>query len=122
MADSPRIDELRRRVKQDPASLAFAQLAEEYRRLGEFEEAVHVARAGLAMHPTYFSARVTLGRALLQLARLGDARRELEFVLKAAPEHLAAARALDEIAQHQLEHWLQAVIADREARGRSAES
>ena len=30
MADSPRIEELRRRVQSDPASIAFAALAEEF--------------------------------------------------------------------------------------------
>ena len=34
MADSQRIDDLRRRVPKDPASIAFAQLAEELRRAG----------------------------------------------------------------------------------------
>ena len=70
---NPRIDELRRRVQSDPASIAFAQLAEEYRRAGQFDEAVAVCRTGLARHPGYLSARVTLGRALLELGELGDA-------------------------------------------------
>ena len=70
IADSPRIQELRRRVHEDPASIAFAQLAEEYRRAGRFEEAVEVCRAGLTRHPSYLSARVTLGRALIELGEL----------------------------------------------------
>ena len=76
MTDNPRIDDLRRRVQKDPASIAFAQLAEEYRRAGQFSEAVEVCRAGLAVHPGYLSARVTLGRALVELgrARRGAAR------------------------------------------------
>jgi tetratricopeptide (TPR) repeat protein len=99
VADAARIDELRRRVEQDPASIAFAQLAEEYRRAGEHEEAVRVSRAGLATHPTYLSARVTLGRALLELRQFDEARAELEHVLRAAPDNLAAIRALAEIHQ-----------------------
>ncbi len=47
MADESRIDDLRRRVQKDPASIAFAQLAEECRRAGRFDEAVEVCRAGL---------------------------------------------------------------------------
>lgn len=97
MADSPRIADLRRRVEADPASIAFAQLAEEYRRAGEFDRAVEVSRKGLEVHAGYVSARVTLGRALLQLGRLGDAREELQRVLRAAPENLAAIRGLAEI-------------------------
>jgi tetratricopeptide (TPR) repeat protein len=96
---NPRIDELRRRVEDDPASIAFAQLAEECRRAGDYEEAVSVSRAGLAQHPTYLSARVTLGRALLELQRFDDAQAELEHVLKAAPDNLAAIRALAEMHQ-----------------------
>ena len=97
--ESPRIDELRRRLQKDPTSIAFAQLAEEYRRLGEFQESVNVCLAGLAHHPSYLSARVTLGRALMELGDLGDARKELEAVIKVAPDNLAAIRALAEIHQ-----------------------
>ena len=74
MADSPRIEELRRRVQLDPASIAFAALAEEYRRSGRFEEAVATCEAGLQRHPAYLSARVTMGRALLEMGRFADAR------------------------------------------------
>jgi len=97
MADSQRIDDLRRRVQKDPASIAFAQLAEECRRAGRFEEAVDVCRAGLDIHPGYLSARVTLGRALVELNALDEAQTELELVLKSAPENLAAIRGLAEI-------------------------
>ena len=51
MADTQRIDDLRRRVQKDPASIAFAQLAEECRRAEQYEESVEVCRAGLAIHP-----------------------------------------------------------------------
>jgi len=96
LPDSSRIDDLRRRVQKDPASIAFAQLAEECRRAGELQEAVDVCRAGLAIHPGYLSAHVTLGRALLELNQLDEAQTELEHVLKSAPENLAALRALAE--------------------------
>ncbi len=92
-----RIDDLRRRVDKDPASIAFAQLAEEYRRAGEFQQAVDVCRAGLAVHPGYLSARVTLGRTFIELGSLDEAQSELEVVLKSAPENLAARRGLAEI-------------------------
>ncbi len=96
MADSQRIEDLRRRVQKDPASIAFAQLAEECRRFGNYEEAVTVCRAGLVLHPGYLSARVTLGRALVELNELELARPEFEQVLRSAPENLAAIRGLAE--------------------------
>ncbi len=99
MADNPRIEELRRRVQKDPASIAFAQLAEEFRRAGEYDEAVRVCRTGLANHPSYLSARVTLGRALIELEQFDEAQTELDYVLRSAPENLAAIRGLAEIHQ-----------------------
>jgi tetratricopeptide (TPR) repeat protein len=97
MADYPRIEELKRRVQQDPASIIFAALADEYRRAGRFHEAVETCRAGLTRHPSYLSARVTLGRALLELGEFDEAEAELQTVLRAAPENLAAIRALADI-------------------------
>jgi tetratricopeptide (TPR) repeat protein len=92
-----RLENLRRRVEADPTSIAFAALAEEYRRLGRFQDAVDVCRRGLERHPAYLSARVTLGRALVELGQLDAASRELEQVRQSAPENLAAIRALADI-------------------------
>ena len=97
VADSPRIQELRRRVQQDPASLAFAPLAEELRRAGQLADAVATCRAGLKRHPEYVSARATLGRALLDQGDLDAALGELTQVLLAAPQHLAALKGVGEI-------------------------
>jgi tetratricopeptide (TPR) repeat protein len=99
MADSPRLEELRRRVQQDPASIAFAALAEEYRRAGRFQDAIATCTAGLQRHPAYLSAHVTLGRALIEVGRYEDATEELQFVLRLAPENLAAIRGLAEVQQ-----------------------
>ncbi len=67
MPDNRKIEDLKRRVQQDPASIAFAALADEYRRAGQFHDAIETCRAGLLRHPAYVSARVTLGRALLEI-------------------------------------------------------
>jgi tetratricopeptide (TPR) repeat protein len=140
-ADNARIEELRRRVQQDSASIAFAQLAEEYRRSGHLQEAVSVCRAGLVHHPSYVSARVTLGRALMALGQHEEARAELEYVLRAAPDNLLALRSLEELREagrdgppdvladdgrvhndpphaivEELEGWLAAILADRRER------
>ncbi|MCX6551688.1 MAG: tetratricopeptide repeat protein, partial [Acidobacteria bacterium] len=97
MAGPTRIEELRNRVQKDPASIAFAQLAEEYRRAGRFREAIGTCHAGLLRHPGYLSARVTLGRALLEVGDLDGAQRELTEVIRVAPENLSAIRGLAEI-------------------------
>lgn len=141
MVDSTRIDDLRRRIQQDPASIAFAQLAEEYRRRGELDEAVRVCRAGLAHHPAYLFARVTLGRALMALGQDEAAQAEFAYVLRAAPDNLLALKSLEELRERQagregppyappadavsspadavleeLEGWLAAILADRRVR------
>jgi tetratricopeptide (TPR) repeat protein len=98
-ADGSRIDELRRRVQQDPASIAFAHLADEHRRAGDLLEAVRVCRAGLEHHPSYLLAHVTLGRALMELAEYPEARTEFEYVLRVAPDNLIALKGMEEL-QH----------------------
>ena len=96
MASNPRIDDLRKRLEKEPNSRLFAQLAEELRKDGEFEEAIRIARAGLARHPAYPSARMTLGRALFDTGDLAAARQELESVLEGAPDNILASRLLAE--------------------------
>jgi tetratricopeptide (TPR) repeat protein len=109
VAEHPRIEELRRRLQKDPASIAFAQLAEEYRRAGRFPEAIETCRAGLAYHPGYLSAHVTLGRALLETGDLLAAEEALSHVYAAAPENLTALKGLAEIHHRRGEH--QAALA-----------
>jgi len=93
---NPRIEDLRRRLDKDPASRLFAQLAEELRKEGDLEEAIRVSREGLQKHPFYPSARMTLGRALLDSGDLDAAKVEFEAVLQGAPDNLLARRFLEE--------------------------
>ncbi len=53
-----------------------------------------MARHGLAQHPGYTSARLTLAKALLELGEFPSARVELETVLRAAPDNILASRLL----------------------------
>jgi tetratricopeptide (TPR) repeat protein len=96
MAGNPRLDDLRKRLEKEPGSRLFAQLAEELRKEGELEESIQVAREGLKKHPNYPSARMTLGRALLDTGDLVAAKGEFEAVLKGAPDNILASRYLAE--------------------------
>lgn len=91
-----RIEELRRRLERDPGSRLFAHLAEELRKAGEVAEAIIVARAGLEQHPNYPSARLTLGRALLDSGDPAGAKAELETAVREAPDNILASRMLGE--------------------------
>ena len=131
MSADTRIAELERRLARDPASIAFAQLAEEYRRAGRLDDAIRVCRDGLTRHASYPSARVTLGRALLAQGLHDAARVELEAVAALAPDNLAARRALEGLGRAtavpaetsdeqavltELEGWLEAIRLDRVSR------
>ena len=89
------LDQLRRRMQSHATPAAFAALAEEHRRAGRLDEAIAVCRDGLAQYPAYVSARVTLGRALLDTGDLTGAIEALEQAVAQAPDNFAAVRALD---------------------------
>jgi tetratricopeptide (TPR) repeat protein len=77
----------------DPGAPAFPALAEALRRAGRAAEAERVARAGLRERPDQVAGRVALGLALLDLARVEDARAELARALEAIPDHVLARTA-----------------------------
>jgi tetratricopeptide (TPR) repeat protein len=94
VATNPRLDELKKRIEREPESRLFAQLAEELRRAGDLAEAIAVARRGLERHPTYVSARITLGRALLDSGDVNTAVTEFGEVVRIAPDNIIACRSL----------------------------
>jgi pentatricopeptide repeat protein len=91
------IEALKQKMGRDPFSRAFLQLAEEYRKEGQYAEAVRVCQEGLARHPTYHTARILLGRTYLEAGDLEEARRSLSEVLELAPENHLAAKLLAEV-------------------------
>jgi tetratricopeptide (TPR) repeat protein len=95
-ATTPRIEELRVKLKADPKSRLFYPLGDELRKIGSLEEAEQVLRAGLEYHPTYLSGWVSLGRVLRER---GDNARAAEVLAKALqldPGNVVAARLLAE--------------------------
>jgi tetratricopeptide (TPR) repeat protein len=95
-ATTSRIEELTRKLQKEPGSRIFLELAREYHVAGILEEAARVCRDGLVKHAGYHSARVLLGRLLIDLRRFAEARPELEKVVRQAPDNLLARRLLGE--------------------------
>lgn len=93
-ASSPKIEELRGRLKADPKSRLFYPLAEELRKINHLDEAEQVLRTGLSSHPTYLSAWVGLGRVLRDLKKNTDAVEALNKALQLDPGNVVAARLL----------------------------
>lgn len=91
---TPKIEELRFRLKTDPKNRLFYVLAEELRRIGQFGEAEQVLHSGLTHHPTYLSAYVSLGRVLREQKKDGEAVVALSKALQLDPGNVVAARLL----------------------------
>jgi tetratricopeptide (TPR) repeat protein len=81
-------------LAQDPKSRAFAPLADLYRQLGRYDEAIHVAREGLRLNPHYVSGKMALARALYENGDVDPARELLDAILLTAPDNLLANRIL----------------------------
>jgi len=97
MRSKETIESLKERMSRDPLSRAFLQLAEEYRKEGRYDEAARVCMEGLSRHPTYHTARISLGRTYLEAGDLDSARRALSEVLELAPENHLAGKLLAEV-------------------------
>lgn len=93
-ATNPKIEELRFRLKTDPRSRLFYQLAEELRKAGQFEESEQVLRTGLEAYPAYLAAWVSLGRVQRELKDNEAAILSLEKAMQLDPGNVVAARLL----------------------------
>ncbi|PYN62643.1 MAG: hypothetical protein DMD92_02145 [Candidatus Rokuibacteriota bacterium] len=113
------------RLQRDPGSLAFAQLADLYRKAGRTREAVTLCREGLARYPHYTTARLILAKTLAVEGTLAEALAETSAILEVAPKDVQAHRLAAEL-QRRLGRVDQAVVhlesalrldpADRESR------
>lgn len=93
-ASTPKIEELRFRLKTDPKSRLFYPLAEELRKVGSCADAEQVLRTGLVHHPAYLSAWVSLGRVAREQGKNDDAIEALTRALQIDPGNVVAARLL----------------------------
>jgi tetratricopeptide (TPR) repeat protein len=91
------IERLKERVNKDPNSKLFVPLAEEYKKIGMISEAIETLMNGLETHPSYMSARVSLGKIYLDKGKLDEASSEFEKVVSAIPDNLYAHKKLAEI-------------------------
>src|SRR3989442_13846296 len=86
--DDPALDAAIRRqeerLQRDPGSLAFAQLADLYRKAGRTREAVTLCREGLARYPHYTTARLILPKTPAVEGTLAEALPETSRILEGA--------------------------------------
>lgn len=91
---TPKIEELRARLKADPKSRHFYPLAEELRKIHQLEEAEQILRDGIQTHASYLSAWISLGRVLRDRSRDHEAVEVLKRALVLDPGNVVAAKLL----------------------------
>jgi tetratricopeptide (TPR) repeat protein len=98
MAGTSRIDELRKKFDENPRRY-FAPLANEYRKIGDFEQAIFICQEFLPQQPGHMSGHIVYGQALFESGRHDEARAVFETALALDPENLIALRHLGDIAR-----------------------
>ncbi len=91
------INELKKKLDENPDSLVFAPLADAHRKQGNIEEALDICKKGLEKHPSYTSARVVLGRIFQEKGKTDEAVSEFKKVLEVDSENLMAHSLLGSI-------------------------
>ena len=85
------------RLARDPASLAFAQLADLYRKANRVPEAIALCRQGLQRYPQYTTARLILAKSCLAEGALDEAAAEVRVALEQNPKDVQCLRLAAEI-------------------------
>src|SRR6267142_360633 len=80
------------RLARDPTSLAFAPLADAYRKTGRVRDAIRLCREGLERFPHYVTARLILSKALLDDGDPDGALSEVRAILEVSPHEAQAHR------------------------------
>ena len=115
MDDRGFTDAIRRyeeRLARDPESLAFAQLADLYRKAGRPAAAITLCRDGLQRWPHYTTARLILAKSLLADGQLDPALAEVNAILQATPKDVQCHRLAAEV--HRRAGRLDAAVAHLE--------
>lgn len=89
LSDAPdaALESFRRELLVKPDNLpALLQLAFEYIKRNDFEQALPFARKSVATAPEFFTTHNALGRVLLGLGKMNEAIKELETGVKQAPD------------------------------------
>jgi tetratricopeptide (TPR) repeat protein len=100
------------RLARDPESLAFAQLADLYRKAGRTAEAITLCREGLGRWPHYTTARLILAKALLTDGQHEPALTEVDAILRTSPKDVQCHRLAAEA--HRRAGRLDAAVAHLE--------
>src|SRR5205823_42379 len=91
-------DEHRKKFDENPRRY-FAPLANEYRKIGDIDQAIFICQEYLPQQPGHMSGHIVYGQALYEAGRMDEARGVFETALALDPENLIALRHLGDIAR-----------------------
>ena len=114
MASSARIDELKKKFDENPRRY-FAPLANEYRKVGDLDQALFICEAYLPQQPGHMSGHIVHGQTLFEMGRFDDSKAAFGSALALDPENLIALRHLGDIAKqagdlNTAREWYQRVL------------
>ncbi|MGI8508000.1 MAG: tetratricopeptide repeat protein [Gemmatimonadaceae bacterium] len=98
MADSGRLDELKRKFDENPRRY-FAPLANEYRKAGDTDRAIELCRTYLPQQPSHMSGYIVYGQSLFDAGRGDEAAAVFKQALTLDPENIIALRYLGDVAR-----------------------
>lgn len=98
MADSTRVEELRKRYHENPRRF-FAPLANEYRKGGFLDRALLLCQKHLGEQPENMNGLIVYGQTLFESGQHAEARVPFAAALELDPENLIALRHLGDIAR-----------------------
>jgi tetratricopeptide (TPR) repeat protein len=88
------IKNLEEQLAKTPGSLCFARLSDVYLKVGLIDDALHVARKGVAQHPRYLSGQRTFALACHAKGLDEEALTALKLVTEALPEDVSSQKLL----------------------------
>ena len=99
MASSARIDELKKKFDENPRRY-FAPLANEYRKVGDLDQAIFICEAYLPQQPGHMSGHIVYAQTLFEMGRFDESKAAFGTALALDPENMIALRHLGDIARH----------------------
>lgn len=98
MADTGRLDELKRKFDENPKRY-FAPLANEFRKAGDAEHAIELCRTYLPQQPNHMSGYIVYGQALHDAGQVEESAAVFKQALSLDPENIIALRTLGDISR-----------------------
>lgn len=92
------IQQIETRLAVQPRSMRFAQLADAYINMGQYDDGILICEEGLKNYPHYVTASLVLAKGYYYSGNKNKARQILEDFLHVRPSHIAARKMLGDIA------------------------